>query len=130
MEAGRNNKDVQETDPSSENASGNGPNSKDVQQANQPSEYKGRDRPDNNVRPCEELQSRSVKEEVESKYTLPKRREHQRQTGMSNLSHVMRLEGLQNYQVWATGLKGVALSNRVWKVMLDARTELRLCWYY
>ena len=36
---------------------------------------------------------------------------------MSNLSHVMKLEGPQNYQVWATGLKGVALLNRVWKVM-------------
>ena len=117
MEAGRNDKDIQETDPSSKNASGNGPNDKDVQQADQPSEYKGRDRPDDNVRPCKELQSRSVKEEVESKYTLPRQQKHRRQTGMSNLSHVTRLEGPQNYQVWATGLKGVTLSNRVWKVM-------------
>ncbi|KAA6421220.1 MAG: hypothetical protein FRX49_08919 [Trebouxia sp. A1-2] len=36
---------------------------------------------------------------------------------MSNLSHVTKLEGPQNYQAWATGFKGVALSNRVWKVM-------------
>ena len=36
---------------------------------------------------------------------------------MLNLSHVTKLEGPQNYQVWATGLKGVALLNRVWKVM-------------
>lgn len=36
---------------------------------------------------------------------------------MSNLSHVSKLEGAHNYQAWATGLKGVALSNRVWKVL-------------
>ena len=36
---------------------------------------------------------------------------------MSNLSYVMKLKGSQNYQIWATGLKGVTLSNRVWKVM-------------
>lgn len=29
----------------------------------------------------------------------------------------MKLEGSQNYQVWATDLKGVTLSNQVWKVM-------------
>ena len=39
---------------------------------------------------------------------------------MSNLSHVTKLEGPQNYQAWATGLKGVAL---VWKVMNDTISQ-------
>ena len=87
------------------------------QETDQSSETIGWDRPDINVRPREESQSPSIKEDVETKYILPRRREHQRLAGMSNLSHVTKLEGPQNYQAWATGLKGVALSNRVWKVM-------------
>ena len=91
---------------------------KGVQQVDQSSKNTPRDKPnDGVVRTREETQSQTIKEEVEEKYTLPRRREHQGQAGMSNLSHVTKLEGPQNYQVWATGLKGVALSNRVWKVM-------------
>ena len=93
------------------------PKDKGVQQVDLSSEYKGRDRPGEEASLREETQSRTIKEEVEEKYTLPRRREHRGRAGMSNLSHVTKLEGPQNYQVWATGLKGVALSNRVWKVM-------------
>ena len=77
-------------------------NDEDVQRADQSSEHG-------------EIQS--VKEELEEKYILPRRREHQRRAGMSNLSHVTKLEGPQNYEAWVTGIWGVALSNRVWKVM-------------
>ena len=92
-------------------------NDEDVQQVDQSSEYGGSDRPGEEAGPLGETQSKSSKEEVEEKYTLPRRWEHRRRAGMSNLSHVTKLEGPQNYQIWATGLKGVALSNRVWKVM-------------
>ena len=74
-----------------------GRNDEDVQQADQSSEYEGQDGPDEEVRPRGETQLRSIKEEVEQKYTLPRRREHRIRVGMSNLSRVTKLEGLQNY---------------------------------
>ena len=92
-------------------------NNKDVQQVNQFSEYRGSDRSDEKVRSHRETQSQSLKEEVKEKYTLPEQWKHRRWADMSNLSHVMKLKGSQNYQIWVTDLKGVALLNKVWKVM-------------
>ncbi|KAA6409014.1 MAG: hypothetical protein FRX48_07358 [Lasallia pustulata] len=69
--------------------------------------------------PVEEI-SRAVKdenEEAERKYSYLRTRTLRRRIGMSNLSHIPRLEGSSNYEAWVTGIQGIVLTNRVWKVM-------------
>ncbi|SLM41429.1 hypothetical protein LPUS_12424 [Lasallia pustulata] len=64
--------------------------------------------------------SRVVKdknEEAEWKHSYLRTRIPCRQIGMSNLSHIPKLEGSSNYEAWVTGIQGIALTNRVWKVM-------------
>ena len=64
--------------------------------------------------------SRAVKdenEEAERRYSYLRTRTPRRRTGMLNLSHIPKLEGSSNYEAWVTGIQGIALTNRVWKVM-------------
>ena len=64
--------------------------------------------------------SRVVKDknkEAERKHSYLRTRIPRQQIGMSNLSHIPKLEGSSNYKAWVTGIQGIALTNRVWKVM-------------
>ncbi|KAA6408113.1 MAG: hypothetical protein FRX48_07854 [Lasallia pustulata] len=55
--------------------------------------------------------------EAERKHSYLQTKIPRRQIGMSNLSHIPKLEGSSNYEAWVTGIQGIALTNRVWKVM-------------
>ena len=54
--------------------------------------------------------SRAVKdenEEAERKYSYLRTRTPRRRIGMSNLSHIPKLEGSSNYEAWVTGIQGI-----------------------
>ena len=69
--------------------------------------------PDNKI-------SRAVKDknkEAKQKHSYLRTRAPRRQIGILNLSHIPKLDRSSNYKAWVTGIQGIALTNRVWKVM-------------